>query len=127
MGSQRIKQPKKQPEKKDSPRPPEEKLKKKRRWKSGGYRTRQRVRKAQDLDQVLPRAVLKRLIHKTMSDEGLMMRWTPNALAALAQIIDAKAHRVLALSTTLANCAGKATLNSTHVKIAKIINAEYGH
>lgn len=127
MGAQRIKKPREEPEKKDSPRPPEEKIKKKRRWKSGGYRTKQRVRKAQNLSQVLPTAVLKRLIHKTMNDEGLMMRWTPKALAALAQIIDAKANRVLALSTTLANCAGKATLNSMHLKLAKTINAEYGH
>lgn len=123
MGAQRLKKPKK--EIVASPPKEEPETKKKRRWKPGGVRTRQRIRKAQKQERVIPKAALRRLVLKTMNKEGIMKRWTPNALEALSQLIDTRSHRVLTLASTLAGCSKKATLNSTHVKLAKTIESEY--
>ena len=95
---------------------------KKRRYRPGGVRTRQKINRAQK-KQPIPVAVMRRLIAE--ASEG-KVKWSKAALKLLLEVIHADVHKTLVITKAAMAHANKKILKKTHLEFGAAIVSEIG-
>lgn len=86
---------------------------KKRRFKRGGVRTGQRLRRAMLGPHPVARAVMMRLIRDEVGNE---FRWSRSAIDLIIEQLNAHVHRTLTITKATMTHAGKKTLTADQLK-----------
>lgn len=102
--------------------PDEPKVRKPRKFRPGGVRTKQRIRKAQ-AKHPIPNAVMRRMIAE--ASEG-KVRWSKAALNLLVEVVHADVQQTLVVTKATMVHANKKVLNARHMMLAEAIVSEVG-